>query len=61
MTFFDVIVYLIIMVITVVQLMSAWFLDSKLLTCSLNLTVQIFVREQLGVAMHSEWIILNDT
>ena len=32
-TFFDVIVYLIIMVITVVWLMSAWFLDSELSTC----------------------------
>ena len=34
-TFFDVIVYLIIMVITVVYLMSAWFLGSELSTCSI--------------------------
>ena len=33
MTFLDVIVYLIIMVITVVKLMNAWFLDSELSIC----------------------------
>ena len=36
MTFFYVL-YIIIMVITVVQLMSAWFLDSELSTCYVDL------------------------
>ena len=54
MTFFDPIVYLISMFITVVYLISAWFLDSELSTCFFNACYYVLLYLMMFDSVHEQ-------